>query len=219
MLTQIYGFTCMNDMEAMAGLGIDHVGIVLDEGYGTWDGVDEHTARAVAGAAPKGMRVVALSHHTALPAILATVETVGAGIVHLVRACEGMTPDELAALRMARPGLELMVTIPVRDEGAIALARRYAPASDYLLLDTAHPETGHVGATGHTHDWSVSRRLVEAVETPAILAGGLGPGNVRDAIAAVQPAGVDSETRTSRDDDRRRKDVAKVREFVAAARR
>jgi phosphoribosylanthranilate isomerase len=51
-----------------------------------------------------------------------------------------------------------------------------------------------------------------------ILAGGLGPENVAEAIARVRPAGVDSETRTSRDDDRRRKDLAKVEAFIERAR-
>jgi phosphoribosylanthranilate isomerase len=80
------------------------------------------------------------------------------------------------------------------------------------------PRTGVVGATGLTHDWSWSRDIVEAVSVPVILAGGLGPDNVREAIEAVHPAGVDSETNTSRTDDRRRKDLDKVRTFIERAR-
>jgi phosphoribosylanthranilate isomerase len=59
---------------------------------------------------------------------------------------------------------------------------------------------------------------VEALDTPVILAGGLGPDNVSNAISAVRPFGVDSETRTSLDVDRRQKDFAKVEAFIAAAR-
>ena len=51
-----------------------------------------------------------------------------------------------------------------------------------------------------------------------MLAGGLGPDNVLEAIRRVRPDGVDSETRTSRPDDRRRKDVDKVRSFIELAR-
>jgi phosphoribosylanthranilate isomerase len=51
-----------------------------------------------------------------------------------------------------------------------------------------------------------------------ILAGGLGPDNVIEAIRRTRPAGVDSETRTSRDDDRRRKDPERVRLFIQRAR-
>jgi len=100
----------------------------------------------------------------------------------------------------------------------MSLALRLAPLGDYLLLDTAHPKTGVVGATGLVHDWDLSTRLVEAVRCPVILPGGLGPDNVADAITRVRPSGVDSETRTSRDDDRRRKDLAKVEAFIHRAR-
>jgi len=64
----------------------------------------------------------------------------------------------------------------------------------------------------------VSRRIVERVPVPVILAGGLGPDNVVEAIRQTRPAGVDSETRTSRDDDRRRKDPERVRVFIQRAR-
>lgn len=63
-----------------------------------------------------------------------------------------------------------------------------------------------------------SIRIVTSAQRPVILAGGLGPDNVADAIAQVRPAGVDSETRTSSDSDRRRKDLAKVERFIDLAR-
>jgi phosphoribosylanthranilate isomerase len=65
----------------------------------------------------------------------------------------------------------------------------------------------------------VSALIPPAVDVPVILAGGLGPANVNRAIAVVNPAGVDSESRTSRRDDKRRKDADAVRRFVEAAHR
>lgn len=80
--------------------------------------------------------------------------------------------------------------------------------------------SGVVGATGLVHDWTISAAITGAVRaTPVILAGGLGPENVAEAIERVGPAGVDSETRTSLTADRRRKDLAKVRAFIDHARR
>ena len=61
-----------------------------------------------------------------------------------------------------------------------------------------------------------SRRLA-AVQTPVILAGGLGPDNVADAIRAVQPFGVDSKTRTDQERSHA-KDLDRVRRFHQAAR-
>lgn len=217
MLTQIYGITTAADAALVNALAPDHVGVVLDEGVVTWDSVDLGTLREIV-AELRDVAVVALSLATARERILRTVEQVRPAWLHLARAADGLTPDAVASLRAEVAPVRLMLTIPVRDAGATDLARRFAPRADALLLDTAHPQTGAVGATGLVHDWSLSRRIVEAVEVPVILAGGLGPENVVEAIRRVGPAGVDSETRTSREDDRRRKDPERVRRFLERAR-
>jgi len=217
MIVQIYGITTPADAAMVNALRPDNVGVVLDEGVDTWDSVDEATMRSMLGELAN-VTVVALSLATEGSRMLRTAAAVEPGIVHLARAADHMTPEQVGSLRDKLDPVRMMVTIPVRDEGAIAIAQRFASVTDYLLLDTAHPETGIVGATGFVHDWWMSRRIVEAVDVPVILAGGLGPENVADAIREVSPAGVDSETRTSRADDRRRKDPVKVRQFIERAR-
>ena len=85
------------------------------------------------------------------------------------------------------------------------------------------PVQGFVGITGETCEWSVARDLVRGSRIPVILAGGIGPSNVRDGIEQVRPAGVDSCTRTNAEDAQGRnirfkKDPEKVRALVRAAR-
>jgi phosphoribosylanthranilate isomerase len=215
MLVQIYGLTDVDDAREVDRLGADHIGVVVDEGIDTWDLVDEPTALALV-AAIDHAKVVALSLSTDPGRIRQTVELLQPAIVHLARA-DQMSTSTLDALRERLAPVELMLTVPVLDAGSVDVARRLASSADWLLLDTSHPDTGLVGATGFTHDWSVSTAIVDAVDVPVFLAGGLGPHNVADAIATVRPAGVDSETRTSLDHDRRRKDLAKTEQFIALA--
>jgi phosphoribosylanthranilate isomerase len=216
-LIQIYGITTPEDAEVVNALAPDNVGVVLDEGFETWDGVDEATARMIVSELTD-VAIVALSLATERDRILRTVETISPSVVHLVRAAEEMTPELLASLRGELDPIRLMLTVPVLNEDSVTQAQNLSEATDYLLLDSAHPQSGQVGATGLVHDWALSRRIVESCTAPSILAGGLGPTNVRNAIDAVRPHGVDSETRTSRDDDRRRKDPEKVRLFIERAR-
>src|SRR5438874_3441364 len=91
-----------------------------------------------------------------------------------------------------------------------------ARIADFLLLDSHRESDRQIDALGITHDWTISRRIVKAVKTPVILAGGLGADNVADAIRAVRPAGVDSKTKTDRDGSHR-KDLDRVRRFQEAA--
>ena len=102
-----------------------------------------------------------------------------------------------------------MRSVPVVGSESIGIARRYEGIADFLLLDSYRADDKQIGALGVTHDWSISRQIVETVRVPVILAGGLGPDNVADAIRAVRPAGVDSKTRTDKGDTHT-KDLEKV---------
>jgi phosphoribosylanthranilate isomerase len=216
-LVQIYGVTTPEDAEMVNELAPDHVGVVLDEGFEAWDSVDARMALAIASKLTDVV-VVALSFAVQRDEILRTVEALSPGVLHLARALDGMAHEALADLKAEIAPVGLMVTAPVVGSDSVNKACDLARAADFLLLDSAHPATGVVGATGLVHDWSLSRQIVASSDARVILAGGLGPDNVLDAIHSVRPFGVDSETKTSRADDRRRKDLDKVRHFIERAR-
>jgi len=111
----------------------------------------------------------------------------------------------------------VMRSIPVFDDKSIAVARGYDGIADVLLLDSHRPGDVQIGALGVTHSWDIDRRIVESVGIPVIVAGGLGPDNVIDAITAVRPMGVDSKTKTDKDDGSHTKDLQKVKRFVVRA--
>ena len=98
-------------------------------------------------------------------------------------------------------------------------AKKKAAYADLLILDSVSKTVPGVGAAGVTHDWSIDRAIVEAVGIPVILAGGLGPENVAEAIEAVHPDGVDSLTKTSvvKGGVILHKDIDRVREFCRIA--
>lgn len=110
-----------------------------------------------------------------------------------------------------------MRSIPVVGEASIAIAQSYEGIADFLLLDSHRESDRQIGALGLTHDWTISRRIVQLVSTPVILAGGLGPDNVAEAIRTVHRVGVDSKTKTDQDDSHR-KNLDRVRHFHEAAR-
>src|SRR5262249_1955027 len=126
--------------------------------------------------------------------------------------------DELKRLRILDPDLTVIksLVIGMRDEKALeAILRELLPFVDAFITDTYDPNTGASGATGKTHNWRVSRRLVELVDRPVILAGGLTPENVKRAILEVRPAGVDSHTGV--EDTSGRKSPEKVEKFLSEA--
>jgi phosphoribosylanthranilate isomerase len=125
---------------------------------------------------------------------------------------------ELERLRQLDPGLTIVKSLVVGRQPASVLERlavELAPLVDGFITDTYAAETGASGATGRTHDWAVSRRLVLLSPKPVILAGGLTPANMREAITTVRPAGVD--VHTGVEDASGRKDRAKLLAFVTEA--
>jgi phosphoribosylanthranilate isomerase len=130
---------------------------------------------------------------------------------------------ELGADRLQLHGDE-----PVADLHALAphafKALRIADAADVALALAfpGHPllvdakVEGQLGGTGQRLDWPLVEPLARA--RPLILAGGLTPENVAEAVSVVQPWGVDVAGGVERGNDPRRKDPDKLRRFVAAAR-
>lgn len=90
---------------------------------------------------------------------------------------------------------------------------RFGMIADAILLDTM--VNGKLGGTGAVHDWDHSAAVVRSMKVPVILAGGLDPGNVAEAILKVRPYAVDVSSGLETDG---RKDPAKVRAFLREVR-
>ena len=125
---------------------------------------------------------------------------------------------ELRQLRLLCPAVELVQVIHVTGEASIDEAVAVAPWVDAVLLDSGNPALAikELGGTGRSHDWRLSRRIRDAVyPLPLYLAGGLHAGNVRAAIATVQPFGLDLCSRVRHEG---RLDAALLGALVAAVR-
>lgn len=113
--------------------------------------------------------------------------------VNTIQIVDGPALGAYDVIRRAHADIRILQVIHIEDESAIEASRRAAEGADIILLDSGKPSASErtLGGTGDTHDWSISRKIVETVDKPVFLAGGLNPENVKDAIQAVQPFGVD----------------------------
>jgi phosphoribosylanthranilate isomerase len=138
-------------------------------------------------------------------------------ITNTIQLCDRLGDEDYPRLRAALPGVSLVQVVHVVDETAIDEAQAVAPSVDGILLDSGNPHSlrKELGGTGRTHNWAISRRIVERVSKPVFLAGGLRASNVKEAIRVVQPYAVDvcSGVRTNG-----RLDAAKLAAFFDAVR-
>lgn len=140
--------------------------------------------------APPHIATFLLTSETQSKAIVAHQKRVSTNTVQIVDALQSGTYTEI---RQSLPGIKLVQVIHVTGAESLDEAQAIAPQVDFILLDSGNPNLAvkELGGTGRTHNWAISRRIVESVPVPVFLAGGLRPDNVRAAIEAVQPYGLD----------------------------
>jgi phosphoribosylanthranilate isomerase len=97
------------------------------------------------------------------------------------------SPEFCDRLRQSLPGIEILKALRVKTPECLSQAETYASCVDALLLDAYHPQM--LGGTGKTLDWVTLRQFHPSV--PWLLAGGLTPDNVLDALRELQPSGID----------------------------
>ena len=197
---------------AMAG-GASALGLVSEMPSGPGP-IPEDRIRDIAAAVPRSVRTFLLTSKTDVGAIAAQVRRTGVTTVQVVDHIIIGTHREL---RQALPDTEIVQVIHVRGEISVDEAMAASPFVDAILLDSGNPDlkVKELGGTGRSHDWAVSRRIRDAVGIPVWLAGGLNPGNVGAAIAAVKPYGVDICSGIRSDG---RLDADKLSSFAAAVR-
>jgi phosphoribosylanthranilate isomerase len=113
--------------------------------------------------------------------------------VNTIQLCDRVPVEVYEELRAQLHGVALVQVVHVAGEESFDEAMTVAPHVDALLLDSGNQTLAvkELGGTGRTHDWRVSRRIVERSPVPVFLAGGLKAENVAEAYHAVRPFGLD----------------------------
>jgi len=216
MKIQIYALTSVADAIDTVRAGADLIGVVTDN-----DGlvVEDRTsaqAREIFAAVESRALTIALSLGTDVERIARMLDFTRPQILHL--AARDLPVPVVERIRARIGAVRLMLAVLIDGPGAIEVARERAKIADYLILDSGATNNPITGATGRPHDWNISARIVAESPVPVVLAGGLSPDNVAEAIGVVRPWAVDSFTRTDREGQRGIKDPARVRAFVRNAR-
>ena len=96
-------------------------------------------------------------------------------------------------IKKTLPAIKIVQVIHVIDDSSVKEALSIAEHVDYLLLDSGNPNATikELGGTGRTHNWALSKSIVQQSKVPVFLAGGLNAENVQRAIDTVGPYGVD----------------------------
>jgi phosphoribosylanthranilate isomerase len=213
---QIAGIIDFVEAEMLLNLGVDWLGFPLRLPVHREDLTEATAAKIIACLKPPH-RGVLITYLNTSDSIRRLADFLGC---HTIQIHGPISILELANLRTSAPHFFLIKSLIVKPDNfpdLLRQAQQFSPYVDGFITDTHDPITGADGATGKTHDWRISRMLVEQLSHPLMLAGGLTPENVYEAILQVQPAAVDAHTGVEASTGR--KCPRKVAAFVENARR
>ena len=199
---KVCGLTSLADAEHAAAAGVWAVGLNF------WPRsarrCDPEVAAQIAAALKRRVEVVGVFVNPTLDEVAAAADAVGLTMIQL----HGDEGPAFCAEVARRTGCRVIKAARVRSGADIQALGAFAVA--FHLLDSHVP--GQPGGTGETFAWELAR--AHRGRVPVILSGGLTPGNVAEAIAAVRPFAVDVASGVEASPGR--KDPALVDAFVAA---
>ena len=182
---KICGITRKEDLASAAAAGADAVGFVVD---------------AVASPRNLPLETAAKLFRQVPPFVKSVLVTVPTTVDNLVENYKKLNPDiiqihgenlrNVALIRKKIPNTPLMKSVNANSPDALEKASTTAKIFDCVVLDSL--SQGHYGGTGLIHNWTLGKHIKSAIHpVPLILAGGLNPENVGEAVRLVQPYAVD----------------------------
>ena len=210
---KICGVRRLEDALVAARAGADYFGMVFVPGRRRR--IEPESARVITDGLRDGDRAgpksVGLFGDQPLDEVLETIATAGLDYTQLC----GEEPLDYCRAVLQRAGVIKVLHVSDDDLPDAVAGRIDAFAAVGCTVTLDSQVTGLHGGTGQSFDWRIAARLA-ASGRRFLLAGGLTPDNVAEAVAAVRPWGVDVSSGVETDGVQ---DPAKIRQFVANARR
>ena len=169
--------------------GASAVGLVSEMPSGPGP-IPEELIKKIASTIPPGVSSFLLTSKQDVDSIIEQQRRTRVNTIQLVDRLLYGTPTDF---KKALPGISIVQVIHVRGEESVIEAIDISKYVNAILLDSGNQslKIKELGGTGRVHDWEISKKIVESVNVPVFLAGGLKPDNIREAVNNVKPFGVD----------------------------
>lgn len=193
MIIQAAGVKNKAELELLIEAGFTDIGFPLRLPVNQAD-TSESEAKDLIILIPKNINKVLISYIDNAKELIELSDYLGTNIIQIHGE---INLAELKKIKTSRPKLKIIKSLVIKEGNFLELEKTIYSLEKYVgffITDTYDPHTGASGATGKTHDWNISKAIVSLSSKPVILAGGLNPSNVRNAISFVKPAGVDVHT-------------------------
>jgi phosphoribosylanthranilate isomerase len=219
MKVKICGITNIEDAMQAISFGADALGFQVGMRHKTEDEISPEEAKAIVASLPPFVSYVMVTHLLDAKTIISLLKLIQKTTT-LQLHDDDIDLKEISAIREKIPSVRIIKAIHVVVDGSdspLQKLHNYDGIADALILDSVNMKEDRIGGTGMTHDWTLSKKMVDNSRLPVILAGGLTQDNVQYAIRSVGPYAVDVNSGVKISMTSRRKDPVKVRDFIYRA--
>lgn len=209
---QMAGIRNVNDALMCAQCGVNIIGLLVGQAHTSDDFISKELARAIKIALPLDIKTTLITHLEKADEIIDIAKFVEVDYIQLH---SHLPESEVEIIRRELPDKKLLRLIHIDSEGNILNDIKKIKYADFYFTDSINIKTNQVGGTGLPHNLETDKKLIETLDKPVFIAGGLTPENVAKAVEFCKPYGVDVNTGCRAIDGNR--DKQKVLEFVKNA--
>jgi phosphoribosylanthranilate isomerase len=179
---KICGITSVAEANLAERHGADAIGLLVGRRHRAHDFVKRDVARRICQSVAPFITPVLVTHLEEPNQIFRLAHAVPCPVLQLH---SDLSPSLLAALHERLRPTKVIGKVSVQSRGAFDRARQIESSVDAVVLGSVEPATDRVGGTRITHDWSLSAEIAANCKVPVVLAGGLTPENVAEAIISL----------------------------------
>lgn len=211
---KICGIQNLEEAMMCVDAGADAIGFLIGTTHKAEDTIAAGACRDIVSKLPPLINTVMVTHLTRADDIIPLVHMTK---VNTLQLHNELPFYQISVLKKELPFIKIIKCVHVNgnEEACLAKALTAATYADAILLDSKTED--RLGGTGITHDWNISSAVCKLIKKPLILAGGLTPQNVTEAVNKVMPYGID--VNSGVENAAGQKDAEKVKQFIERGKR
>ena len=169
-------------------VGVDIIGLLVGQNHTSDDFISKEQAREIKLALPKNIKTTLITHLEKADDIIEIASFIDVDYIQLH---SHLPETEVETIKQALPNTKLLRLIHIAEDGTILNDLSKIKYVDFYFTDNINLKTNQVGGTGLLHSWETDKKLVETLDKPVFVAGGLTPENVGEIVKFCKPYGVD----------------------------
>lgn len=209
---QMAGIRNVKDALMCVQCGVNIIGLLVGQAHTSDDFIGKELAKEIKDALPSNVKTTLITHLENAEEIIQIAQFIDVDYIQLH---SHLPETEVEIIKSKLPYKKLIRLIHIDTDGKLLTDVDKIKIADFYFTDSINLKTNQVGGTGLTHNLEADKLLIETLNKPVFIAGGLTPENVREAVKFCKPYGVDVNSGCRAENGLR--DKQKVLQFVKNA--